>query len=410
MCSVVESMFSFNEMFSILGGVPDADRAERIAMNGLPATWASQQGGTMWSHPYFTAVNQVRAVNVTREGQGDGNKHHLYQDGDPVLESYFGGGENGGCCTANNGQGWPKYALRSVFRTPADGGVAIGVLAPVRVQLAPQTALLVNTDYPFEDRAEVLIQGPLAAATPVRVRVPAWATAARAWLNGAKLPAPANGTMFKAVCPASPSQPQLCNLTLDTNPTVRLEGWYNDSVSVLRGSLLFSMYIGNNFTDYKACEDYPYPSGAGAACPHRGPKPRPAEAKWLGVERTAPYNMALVINDLTNPQRSFELQQNGLGCQVSPTSAAWPACALQTPSTCVRQCDPPFTHTSFPLTLTATGRQVVGWGMEPKSDVEATPPPASPACAAAGVCGPPSKVLLVPHGSTALRIGSFPVA
>ena len=54
--------------------------------------------------------------------------------------------------------------------------------------------------------------------------------------------------------------------------------------------------------------------------------------------------------------------------------------------------------------------QVVGWGMEPKSDVEATPPPDSPACTAAGACGPLSKVLLVPHGSTALRIGSFPVA
>jgi len=54
--------------------------------------------------------------------------------------------------------------------------------------------------------------------------------------------------------------------------------------------------------------------------------------------------------------------------------------------------------------------QVVGWGMEPKSDVEATPPPDSPACTAAGACGPLSKVLLVPHGSTALRIGSVPVA
>ena len=54
---------------------------------------------------------------------------------------------------------------------------------------------------------------------------------------------------------------------------------------------------------------------------------------------------------------------------------------------------------------------MTGWGMEPGSDVEATPPPASPACAAeAGACGPPAKVLLVPHGSTALRIGSFPVA
>ena len=41
LCAVVESMFSYNEMFSILGNVADADRAERIALNALPATWAS---------------------------------------------------------------------------------------------------------------------------------------------------------------------------------------------------------------------------------------------------------------------------------------------------------------------------------------------------------------------------------
>ena len=378
-------------------------------MNALPATWASREGGTMWSHPYFTAVNQVRAVNVTREGRGNNNKHHLYQDGNPALESYLGGGENGGCCTANNGQGWPKYAMRSVFRTPADGGVAVGVLAPVRVQLAPKIVLLVNTEYPFEDRAEVLIQGALPEPTPVRVRVPVWATAARAWLNGVRLARPANGTMLKAVCPPSPHA-QLCNVTLDTNPAVRLEHWFGDSVSVFRGSLLFSMYIGHNVTDYRACEDYPYPSGAGAACPGRGPKPRPPEAKWIGVERTAPYNMALVVNDTANPGDAFQVRRHGLACRVTPASAAWPSCALANPQTCARECDPPFTHAAFPLTLAATGRQVHGWGMEPESDVEATPPPASPACAAASACGPPTRVLLVPHGSTAVRIGSFPVA
>jgi hypothetical protein len=48
LCAVVESMFSYNEMFSILGGVADADRAERIALNALSATWASPRGGDMW--------------------------------------------------------------------------------------------------------------------------------------------------------------------------------------------------------------------------------------------------------------------------------------------------------------------------------------------------------------------------
>ena len=255
MCSVVESMFSYNEMFSILGGVADADRAERIAVNALPATWASPAGGEMWAHQYFQAVNQVNAVNVTKEGKGNDRPEHLYQDGDPALESYFSGGENGGCCTANNGQGWPKYALRAVYKTPADQGIAVALFAPVRIQLGPRTALLVNTDYPFSDRVEVLVQGPLKVDTPLRVRIPGWAHAADVWHNGVKLgSSPKNGTMLDGISCSSNatagSALALCNVTLELNPKIRLESWYGSSVSVFRGPLLFSGYIGNNFTDY----------------------------------------------------------------------------------------------------------------------------------------------------------------
>ena len=38
-------MFSYNTMFSVHGDTAFADRAERIAYNALPATWASPKGG-----------------------------------------------------------------------------------------------------------------------------------------------------------------------------------------------------------------------------------------------------------------------------------------------------------------------------------------------------------------------------
>jgi hypothetical protein len=50
LCGVVEAMFSYSTMFSTFGDVAYADRAERIAFNALPATWASPKGGDMWSH------------------------------------------------------------------------------------------------------------------------------------------------------------------------------------------------------------------------------------------------------------------------------------------------------------------------------------------------------------------------
>ena len=48
LCGVVEAMYSYNTMFATHGDVIFADRAERIAYNALPATWASPKGGDMW--------------------------------------------------------------------------------------------------------------------------------------------------------------------------------------------------------------------------------------------------------------------------------------------------------------------------------------------------------------------------
>jgi hypothetical protein len=121
LCAIVESMFSFNEMFSIHGDVLFADRAERIAFNALPGAWASPSGGEMWSHQGFSAVNQVKALNTSHRDNGplvNGSVvHHIHDYGDPFPneESFLGGpGSMADCCTANNGQGWPKLALRVV--------------------------------------------------------------------------------------------------------------------------------------------------------------------------------------------------------------------------------------------------------------------------------------------------------
>ena len=112
LCSVVESMFSYNEMFSIHGDELFADRAERITFNALPGAWASPRGGDMcvslafltvcllchlkfpvfnkscicccrcrWNHQGFTAVNQVKAINTSKRGNRNGNRGehiHIY--------------------------------------------------------------------------------------------------------------------------------------------------------------------------------------------------------------------------------------------------------------------------------------------------------------------------------------------
>ena len=52
---------SYVTQFGTFGRAADLDRAERIAFNALPATWASPTGGDMWAHQYLQAVNQISA-------------------------------------------------------------------------------------------------------------------------------------------------------------------------------------------------------------------------------------------------------------------------------------------------------------------------------------------------------------
>ena len=48
-------VLSVQIMYATHGELAFADRAERIAYNALPATWASPTGGDMWAHQYLQA-------------------------------------------------------------------------------------------------------------------------------------------------------------------------------------------------------------------------------------------------------------------------------------------------------------------------------------------------------------------
>ena len=86
-------MYSHAVSFAVFGDVAYLDRAERLAFNALPATWASKRGGDMWSHQYFQRTNQVDALPTYNV---DGMKFDGHAHG---VETGFA------CCTANFNQG-----------------------------------------------------------------------------------------------------------------------------------------------------------------------------------------------------------------------------------------------------------------------------------------------------------------
>ena len=59
LCTVVETMFSFETLCSILGDPMFAERAEQLAYNALPATITPD----MWAHQYLQQSNEMNAIH-----------------------------------------------------------------------------------------------------------------------------------------------------------------------------------------------------------------------------------------------------------------------------------------------------------------------------------------------------------
>jgi hypothetical protein len=379
LCGVVEAMYSYAVMFSTFGSASTLDKAERIAFNALPATWASPTGGDMWAHQYLQAVNQYSAHLD--------HPHIWTHDGDDSER--YGLEPNYGCCTANFNQGWPKLANNALYTT-GDGGLAVGVLAPVSATL-PSTILgggsiSLTTEYPFGDEVHITAMAA-SKPFPVYVRVPGWAGgeggAAELIVESAgQPPLPLDGKNGSLVLvgmapvvsgrdtspPSSssslPSAP--LRATLRLKPKVRLERWSPGGFSVHRGPLMFSLPVEPNFT---------------VAAHHWGTDTMSNDYDVYNHSRWA---YALVVG-ADDPTASLSFVRSG----AIPAAAA------------------PFNHSGWTIGVKATVRPLPGWGIVTNA---ADVPPPSPACANASACGEAMEVTLVPHGATDLRIGMFPLA
>ena len=350
-CGVVEAMWSYTTMGSTHGDMSFFDRAERIAYNALPATWASPRGGDMWAHQYLQAINEINAIKA--------DPHVWTHDGD-MAETY-GLEPNYGCCTANFNQGWPKFANMVVMATP-DKGAAVAILAPASAKLANGMVVDIETSYPFEDTVTVSCTG----SGPLYIRVPAWATKATIGGKAAKA-----GAMVKGACGSK--------MVLELNPEITIETWAGDKLggaakapaySVVRGPLLYSLPIDAKY------EVYGHHFGSGDEA-----------SNDYYVTPTSPWAYALDA-DQASPASSLTYKSNGYAAGAAP-----------------------FNHTGWPCMIEASVSSLPSWGEAINS---AAPPPKSPACTGdakdAGACGAPKKVMLVPHGGTELRIGMFPLS
>jgi len=343
LCTVVEYMFSLEHSLAIVGDPSLGDRLEQLAFNALPGAFTDD----MWAHQYNQEPNQVEC-----------SLHHKPWTTDGPESNLFGLEPNFGCCTANFHQGWPKFTASLFMLSGAQDNAAQDVLlaaayAPCEVNTVLRgTAVQVNeeTGYPFHGAIRFTVHpaGPL--SFPIDFRIPAWAAGATILVNGHAEPAPVPGS-FARVERTWRSGDRV-EITFPMTP--RVSRWFNDSIAVERGPLVFSYGVGESWVKLRA---------------------RGMTADWQ-VYPTTPWNYALSL-DATAPQKSITVSEAEFG-------------------------EGRFTSRHAPVRLSVEAHKLNQWQAE---DGAANPLPQSPVTSDQ----PEETITLIPYAAAKLRITAFPL-
>lgn len=338
-CTVVETMFSLERSLAILGNPELGDRLEKLAFNALPGTLTDD----MWAHQYDQEPNQVECSLHNRPWTSDGPESNLYG-----LEPHFG------CCTANFNQGWPKYAASLFMLTGNDAaeGIAAAAYAPCEVRTivnGMRVHVVEETDYPFRGTVRLTVNPAVALRFPLLLRIPAWAAGTTIDVNGRREPVPDAGSFARVEREWHASD--RVEIVFPMRP--RISRWFQDSVALERGPLVFSYGIGESWVKLRD---------------------RGMTADWQVFPATG-WNYALSA-EVSNPVEAIEV--------------------IETP---VR--DIPFGRRNTPVRLKVKARKLDSWRAV---DGVADPLPLSPIESA----NVQQTIELIPYAAAKLRITAFP--
>ncbi len=352
LCSAVEMMFSLESMLEITGNIKYADHLEKITFNTLPA----QVSDDFVTHQYFQQANQIMATRKTRNFEVN---HHGTDLCYGVLTGFP-------CCTSNMHQGWPKFT-QNLFYATQDKGVAALVYSPSEVRLKVandiSVSIIEETDYPFKENIKftIKIDKNASAEFPFHLRIPEWCKTATIKVNGTIFKEEAGNTIAKIS--RRWRSGDVLELALPMH--ISKNKWYENSVSIERGPLVYGLKIGEDRQFVKNQTD-PEEYGEG----------------YYEIRPTTPWNYGLL------DVREDKLAENYIVEKQDGPLAAYP-----------------WNQEGAPIKIKTQAKRIPLWqvyndmaGPLPFSTIYQleTEPTAE-------------EITLVPYGCTQLRISQFPV-
>ena len=342
-CGVVEEMLSEETLLATTGNLIWADRCEDVTFNTLPAT----------TTPDLKALRYLTAPNLVLSDRR--NKSPGLQNRGPMLLMNPHGHR---CCQHNTGHGWPYYA-QNLWLATAENGLAAVLYAPCQVtaKVGDGTEVTIRevTDYPFGESIRFDIDVKRAVQFPLFLRVPGWCPAPKLTLNDVPLKAKAGPRSYLRI---ERTWQNGDVLTLELPMGIRVIRWTEnkDSASVYRGSLAYSLKIGEKYVQQGGTKDWP---------------------AWE-IHPTTPWNYGLVLDEEA-PASSFEVVKRPM-----PSGQ-------------------PFEATVVPVELRAKAKRIPEWKLDHRGLVG--PIAESPVKSDE----PVETVTLIPMGAARLRIAAFPV-
>lgn len=360
LCSVVEYMYSLEELYAIFGDNSFADRLELLTYNSLPGTIMPD----MWAHQYDQQSNQVLVTNDKRRWSTNGNESNIY-----------GFSPNFGCCLANMHQGWPKF-VENMWMATNDNGLTAVAYGPciVNALVADGQKITVEeeTTYPFDGSVTVTIRTPETVKFPLSFRIPGWVDSATVKYRE-KHDVVKGGSEYRI----NESWNNGDKITLDFPMNIRIEKRYNNSVAVLRGPLYYSLRIAKTYDSINLkVSNYGYKGSI----------------DWK-ITPAGAWNYGLLV-DRTNPERGFRVTNN----EITKYPFADNGDPVWSPESGKYE----IVTDDAPVVIKARGMQIPSWTMK---DNSADVPPLSPVTPQ----GDPVIIELVPYGCAKLRITEFPI-